>query len=296
MIPPAKHLRQSGKALVAAGLLTLLAALAVVVTAMPGHAQFWRRDNSGWNRGRIPDPPPRSVFPGDTFTFCTVVYTSVRHEALGFGWDTDYPYAGRHFMTRLEELTTIKIERERNGDPHQVVMKLTDDALVNYPYIFMSDVGTAEFNQAEIEALRSYLLRGGFLHVDDFWGQRAWDYWEYEIDKVLPSDEYPIEDVPLSDEIFHIVFDVLEVPQVPSIQHWERVNGATTSERGADSAVPHMRGIRDHNGHWMVIMTHNTDIADGWEKETADPEYFQEFSVKKSYPLGINIVVYAMTH
>ena len=92
------------------------------------------------------------------------------------------------------------------------------------------------------------------------------------------------------------MFDIKEVPQVPSIQWWTSPRGHTTSERGATTATPHLRGIWDKNGRLMVVMSHNTDIADGWEKESENEEYFREFSVKKSFPLGINIVVYALTH
>lgn len=275
----------------------LFAAGAVVVSSTGiGYAQSWRGGWRGGQSGPPPEPPALEEFPGPAFTFCTIEYNSVRSEALGFGWGTDYPDAGENFMIRLEELTTIKINKDRRGRPNQVVLRLTDESLSNYPYIFMSDVGTAEFDEGEVEALRSYLLRGGFLHVDDFWGDRAWNYWEYEIGRVLPPEIYPIEDIPMDDEIYHIVFDVKEVPQVPSIQYWERSGGMGTSERGTESAEPHFRGIRDETGRLMVVMSHNTDIADGWEKELASEEYFREFSVKKSYPLGINIVVYAMTH
>jgi len=160
----------------------------------------------------------------------------------------------------------------------------------------MSDVGTAGFTKEEAKNLREYLLRGGFLHADDFWGERAWNNWAYEIEQILPPDEYPIRDIPLTHDIFHIVFDVNEVPQVPSIQYWSSTRDGTTSERGRETAEPHLRGIWDKDGRLMVVMSHNTDLADGWEQERKNEEYFREFSVKKSYPLGINIVVYALTH
>ena len=252
------------------------------------------------NMGRPPAhlKPQRDIFPGNKFTFCTVAYTSVRGEQLGFGWNTDYPDSGFNFMIRLEELTTIEISKKPNGDPNQVVVELTDEELFDYPYIFMSDVGTAEFSDAEVEALRSYLLRGGFLHVDDFWGQRAWNYWEMEIEKVLPPKEgYHWRDLPLTHEMFHIVFSVKEVPQVPSIQYWRGSRDGTTSERGLSTAEAHLRYIAEPDtGRIMVLMSHNTDIADGWEKEREDEAYFREFSVKKSYPIGINIIAYVMTH
>ncbi len=268
------------------------------VAASAASAQWGAQEG---NMGRPPQhlKPERDIFPGDKFTFCTVAYTSVRREELGFGWNTDYPDAGYNFMIRLEELTTIEISKDNEGKPQQVVVELTDPELFDYPYIFMSDVGTADFTDEEVKALRSYLLRGGFLHVDDFWGDRAWNYWEMEIRKVLPSEEnFRIIDLkPGNHEIFNIVFPVKEVPQVPSIQYW---NGSgrdgTTSERGLSTSEPHIRGIFHPDGRLMVLMTHNTDIADGWEKERENEVYFQEFAVKKSYPLGINIIAYVMTH
>ncbi len=132
--------------------------------------------------------------------------------------------------------------------------------------------------------------------LDDFWGDLAWENWRKTIEQALPPKEYPIRDIPLSHDIFHIVFDVKEVPQVPSIQYWYSSRNGTTSERGAATREPHLRGIWDNNGRLMVIMSHNTDLADGWEQERENEEYFREFSVQKSYPLGINIVVYALTH
>ena len=273
--------------------LGLLCAIGLA-TSQSATAQRW----GGWG-GRFRDIPGPKLkdFPGKKFTFVTVQYSGNGwDEPLGFGWPTDYPDSGYNFMIRLAELTTIEINREENGEPRQEVIKLTDPAVFNYPLLFMSDVGTVGFSQEEITNLRKYLLRGGFLHADDFWGDRAWDNWSYEIGQVLPPEEYPIRDIPLSHDIFHIVFEVKEVPQVPSIQYWNGTRDGTTSERGAESQEAHLRGIWDKKGRLMVVMSHNTDIADGWEQEREDEEYFREFSVKKSYPIGINIVVYAMTH
>ncbi len=269
-------------------------ALLMLCAAVPAFGQFL-------GRGERTTPPPiaprLSEFPHEKFTFCTIAYTNNgRYEDLGFGWNTDYPDSGHNFMIRLEELTTVEINKDVTGEPVQKVLLLTDPALFNFPYIFMSDVGRLIFSREEADQLQRYLLRGGFLHVDDFWGEDAWDSWVAQLNYVLPPDEYDIVDIPLTHELFHIVFDVNEYPQVPSIQHWQRSGGTTTSERGAETAQAHFRGVFDKNGRLMVLMTHNTDIADGWEKEREDQEYFERFSVKKSYPIGINIVVYALTH
>jgi len=113
--------------------------------------------------------------------------------------------------------------------------------------------------------------------------------------KVLPPDHYPMVDVPLDHPIFKSFFTVKEIPQIPSIQFWRRSGGTGTSERGWETEEPHFRGIFDDQGRLMVIMTHNTDIADGWERESEDDEYFYRFSLR-AYPVGVNIAIYAMTH
>jgi hypothetical protein len=158
-----------------------------------------------------------------------------------------------------------------------------------------SDVGTIGLSQIEADRLGEYLRKGGFLWVDDFWGDAAWDQWSREIALALPASEYRIEDVPLSDPIFHSMMEVKAVPQIASIRFWRASGGRSTSERGVESAVPHFRGIRDGNGRLMVVMTHNTDVADSWEREGEDPEFFYQFS-PDGYALGINVALYAMTH
>jgi hypothetical protein len=175
------------------------------------------------------------------------------------------------------------------------LVRLTDDALFNCLFLMASDMGTVGLSDQEAARLRLYLEKGGFLWVDDFWGNAAWDHWRSELAKALPPSEYPIEDVPLSDPIFRAMFDVKEVPQVTSIRFWRSSGGQSTSERGAESAVPHLRAIRDKHGRIMVVMTHNTDISDAWERETDDPEFFRQFS-PQGYALGINVLLYAMTH
>jgi len=175
------------------------------------------------------------------------------------------------------------------------VVTLDDDAIFNYPFIFMSDVGTAGFTLSQAERLRQYLLRGGTLYVDDFWGIRAFEHWKHETAQILPPDRYPIVDVPLDHTIFRTFFTIKEVPQIPSIQFWRRSGGTSTSERGLETNEPHFRGIFDEKNRLMVIMTHNTDIADGWEREAEDDEFFYRFSIR-AYPLGVNIAIYAMTH
>lgn len=231
---------------------------------------------------------------GRGFNFCRAVYTSGRRESGGQGWSTDYPDAELNFSTRLGELTRTRIAHDGEGDADHVVVRLTDELLYQCPYIHMEDVGTARMTEAEVSALRDYLLKGGFVWCDDFWGTPAWNQWQSEFARVLPPDEYPIHDVPLDHPLLKTMFEIDRVPQIPSIQFW-RTSGGGTSERGADSAQPHLRGVTDKHGNLMMVMTHNTDISDAWEREGEDSRYFYQFS-PNGYALGVDILIYAMTH
>ena len=181
-------------------------------------------------------------------------------------------------MIRLSELTRTSVSFDGEREPTHYVVRLTDQALFECPLTMASDVGTVDLSVAEAEQLREYLLRGGFLWMDDFWGTAAWQQWTREIAKVLPPSEYSIEDVPISDPIFSSQFVVTEVPQITNIGFWRRSRGRETLERGTDSRDAHFHAIRDARGRIMVVMTHNTDIADSWEREGEDPGFFYQFS------------------
>jgi len=246
-------------------------------------------------RRRTPPRYPDPNAPNDgSFSFARVMYTSVRYEALGQGWYTDYPEGDKNYMSRLQEFTLTHVRGLPAGYPDHVVLTLYDEELFKYPFIFMSDVGTIGLDEVEVERLRAYLLKGGFLWVDDFWGNAAWDQWSREIGRVLPPAEYPILDIPPDHPIRQMLYPVDKFPQIPSIQWWRSTGRYSTSERGAESATPHMRGISDHNGRLMVLMSHNTDIADGWERENEDFAFFENFSFP-AYAVGINVALYSMT-
>lgn len=231
---------------------------------------------------------------GHGFNFCRGVYTSGRREAGGQGWSTDYPDAERNFSIRLAELTRTRVSFGADGEPQYVVVRLTDELLYQCGYLHLEDVGTASLTGAEIEGLRNYLLKGGFVWCDDFWGTFAWNNWMNEVRRVLPSNEYPVVPIPADHPIFNTHFEVKEIPQIPSIQFW-RQSGGGTSERGADSARPQFMGIFDEHNRLMMVMTHNTDISDAWEREGEDPRFFYNFS-PAGYAVGINIILYSMTH
>ena len=235
------------------------------------------------------------VFPDRNFTVCRLQYREVRSEPNGGGWRTDYPYGEINLMIRFSELTRTRVSWERERQPYYFVVRAMDDALFQCPFLIASDVGTVGFTQQEADRLRLYLLKGGFLWVDDFWGDAAWEQWSNQIGKALPPSEFPIEDVPLDDPIFRSQFVVTRVPQITNIRFWRQYRGAVTSERGPETDVPHFRAIRDAHGRIIVVMTHNTDVADSWEREGEDPAFFYQFS-PNGYALGINVLLHALTH
>jgi len=204
------------------------------------------------------------------------------------GWATDYPDSDLNFSYRLHQLTSMEV------NPDGLVLELTDPRLFDYPFIYIVEPGRLLFSEEEVKNLRRYLLNGGFLMVDDFWGQAEWDNFYYQIKRVFPERE-PVE-LELDHPIFHAVFDLKEKPQIPSID-WAlrgRLYGITWERQ--DAREVHFKAIYDDKGRMMAIICHNTDLGDGWEREGENEWYFHEFSEKKAYPLGINIVFYAMTH
>ena len=268
--------------------------VAIVLVASAG----WASAQFGFGRGDS-NLPPRwapEVMPDRNFVVCRLAYTQVRREPSGGGWRTDYPYGEINLTIRLSELTRTPVSRNpAQRRPNHYVVRATDDALFQCPFVIGSDVGTLAFSDEEVDRLRIYLLKGGFLWVDDFWGSYAWANWVIELEKILPRPEFTIEDVPLSDPIFQSQFIVTKVPQITNIGFWRSTRGQSTSERGADSETAHFRAVRDGKGRIMVVMTHNTDVADSWEREGEDPGFFYQFS-PNGYALGINVLLYSMTH
>ena len=226
------------------------------------------------------------------FHFCRAWF---RSSFIGDGgdWSVDYPQADLNLSIRLAELTKTAVSRDVGAEPNHLVVRLTDDALFQCPFVMMTEVGSASFDNREAARLREYLLKGGFLWVDDFWGTYAWNVWVNQIRKVFQPPDYPIIDLPADHPLYRTQFVVLRTPQIPNIGFW--LDTGTTSERGSDSVDVHTRAITDKNGRIMVLMTHNTDLGDSWEREADDPTYFYNFAVN-GYAFGINVVLYALTH
>jgi hypothetical protein len=234
--------------------------------------------------------PPKDFHDG-AFTVCKWMFRSDRSEPSGIGWSTDYPFGEINLLTRISEMTKVQVSRH-GRDVNYWVVRLTDDQLFDCPMLIGSDVGTVALSTTEVERLRQYLLKGGFLWVDDFWGTRAWQQWAGQIGRVLP--EFPIVDVAPEHPIRHALFNIGEIKQVPSIFAWGGP-GSDPRERGSDSPQANFRAIADRDGRIMVAITHNTDIGDSMEREGDDPAYFAEFS-PEGYALATNIVLYALTH
>lgn len=263
----------------------ILVAMCGICLAQRG-SRGYRGPDIVMDRRGVPDWEIDSEHPEDVFTFVRIMFNGYG----GWSWQTDYPDSDLNFSFRLQQLTSLKV------NPNPIVLELTDPRLFDYPFIYFCEPGRSGLGlqSDEIDALRRYCENGGFVMFDDFWGEYEWDRFYFEIKKVFPDREP--EDIPLEHSIFHCVYELDEQPQVPAINTalGGRHSGITWER--ADARTPHYRAIYDDDGRMMVIICHNTDLGDGWEREGENEWYFHEFSEKKAYPLGINIVFYAMTH
>jgi hypothetical protein len=238
------------------------------------------------DRHGTPDWEVDPHFKSDVFTFCRIRYSSVYR---GNTWITDFPDSDLNFSFRLQQMTSLKV------NPHPIILDLTDERLFDYPFIYMLEVANLEFSEEEIVALRRYLLNGGFLMVDDFWGVRAWESFEQQLKRVFPDKD--AVDLEIDDPIFHCVFDLKEKPQIPGIEHALANKGEPNQDyERYDAKGAHYRALYDDKQRLMVLVCQNTDLGDGWEREGEDEWYFRTYSEKRAYPMGINIIFWAMTH
>lgn len=275
---------------------TAAIAIALIATGGTSAAGETLRPNSE-------EPGPDIELDSDKFTFVRIQYDSIG----GWGeayyeyefrrwqrWETDYPQADENFLARLAELTTCQ------PNPKPIVRRLTDEDLFRFPFIYMVDVGWMKLSQKEKARLREYLLRGGFLWVDDFWGDAEWKSLETNLQEVIAG--YRWEDIPSDHPILNVVFPLKECPRIPArdfaMQGWKwDPPGIHRQPAGGDAGVSqvHFKGVFDEKRRLMVVATHNTDIGDGFEREGYDEAYFKTYSVK-AYAIGINIVIYSLTH
>ncbi|MBL9202778.1 MAG: DUF4159 domain-containing protein [Opitutaceae bacterium] len=232
-------------------------------------------------------------FEKDTFTFTRVRYNNGGgfYRSRGPGWTTDTPDADLNLSYRLQQMTSIRT------NPDGYFIDLTADDLSSYPWIYIVEPGGLHFDEAEVAALRKYLLNGGFLMFDDFWGESAWQNVERNMKRVFPERSFA--ELPLDHPLYRSVFEIKSKGQVPNVRTGEESQATgVTWEYGhdGDTRTVHHRAIHDDKGRMMVIATHNTDNGDGWEREGEYEYYFRNFSEKIAYPLGINIIFYVMTH
>jgi len=234
-------------------------------------------------------------FEKDVFSFVRVRRDRSNSGSWSAGnWHTDFPDSDLNLSFRLQQVTSLKV------NPDGRVLRLTDPELFDYPWIYMVEVGSLELRDEEVPILRKYLQNGGVLMADDFWGTVQWNQFESQIKRALPERSFV--ELPMDHPIFHCVFD-LQVPknalQTPNIGQGMRsqYDGVTWEYHdGEECREMHVRAIYDDKGRIMVIATHNCDNGDGWEREGESDYFFHEFSEKRAYPLGFNIVFYLMTH
>jgi len=196
-------------------------------------------------------------------------------------WATDFPKADRQFLTILDRLVDVDAYELENA------IQLDDPRVREFPFLYALEVGNMYMTEAEVKGLRDYLLAGGFLMIDDFWGTWEWQNFEAEIKRVVP--EYPIIDVPLDHPIFNTVYHIEEIVQVPAINN---AQGGPTWER--DGYDPTVRGIFDEKGRLMVIINWNTDIGDAWE--WAESPYYPLRYSTYAIQITVNTIIYAMSH
>jgi hypothetical protein len=246
-------------------------------------------------------------FEKDVFTFARAIFKVGPNLAPGYGrgrrlgWWVDFPDADLNLSYRLQQMTSIRT------DPDGRVLKLNSPDLHNYPFLLMEHPGYMALREDEVAGLRKYLLAGGVLAIIDFWNTREWEGFAAQMKRVLPDRQWT--ELGMDHPIFHSVFELkgpMQHLQVPTMQFWNQlhdpddptsyVHRRPAFDRGEGSERMSVRALHDDKGHLMVIAFHNSDITDGWEREGEHQDYFEVFSERVSYPLGINLIFYLMTH
>lgn len=218
------------------------------------------------------------------FTFVRTIYRSGFSDWRQGSWAVDYPEADDHFIVGIRDWAGTNLNMA--AEPKQIY--ILNEELFKYPLIYFVEPGYMELSDEEAQRLREYVLRGGFMFLDDFWGDYEWANVQEQLRKVFP--EYEIKDLPRDHTLFHCYFDIDEVVQVPGIGSWLR--RGVTHEKGG--IVPHYMGIEDKNGRIVAFITRNCDLGDAWEW-IDDPRYPLKYGLT-AYKVGINVIIYAMSH
>ena len=242
---------------------------------------------------------PQPVFPaGAEFHFIRLEYTDLPEHHRYFGrasrgatgegwWLVDWPDADNHFTMGVGRLTRVD-----TGDPRH--FRLTDNQLFDNPWIYATQTGWWDLSDAETARLREFLLRGGFLVVDDFWGADAWEVFRQTMARVLPNK--PITDLAESDAVMHVLYDIEEKDRtvIPGTRHLRiGPDGSVVVQLPLDS-TPAWRAMFDDKNRMVVAVNYNTDVGDAWEY--ADSPYYPEPMTALAYRYGINYIIYSMTH
>jgi uncharacterized protein DUF4159 len=271
---------------------SVLALAAVLLVTGVGLAQrfgFGRRESTG----------PRPNFPAEgEFHFVRVEYTDLPeyHRGFGYGsrngtgegwWLVDWPDSDEHFTMGVGRLTRIDI-----GEPRH--MRLTDNRLFDHPWLYATQTGWWGLSDAEVARLREYLLRGGFLVTDDFWGPEQWEVFRRTMERVFPGK--PIVDIALTDSVMHVLYNIGEkdLTWIPGTRHLRLGGGGQVFVQQPAGTSPAWRAIHDDQNRMVVAVNFNTDVGDAWEY--ADSPEYPEPMTALAYRYGVNYLVYSMTH
>tara|TARA_R110002110_G_scaffold301156_1_gene515078 strand:- start:37297 stop:38136 length:840 start_codon:yes stop_codon:yes gene_type:complete len=228
-----------------------------------------------------PDPD------GAEFYFARLIYGTGNFRGRG-GWTVDMPEAEHYFMNGITRLTEVdgSLVNMSNMEGSQLI-NLEDRNIFDYPFLYAVEVGGWSLNTEEIAILREYLLKGGFLIVDDFHGSYEWSGFMATMQRIFP--DRPVVDIPHDDEVFQVVYQLDPTIQIPGISPLSR--GVTWERDGRD---PTYRGIYDDRGRLMVAINHNMDLGDAWEH--ADTPGYPQSLTAMAYRFAVNYVIYSLTH
>jgi len=268
-----------------------LAALSLV--ALAALAQRGGRFRPGGPPTEAPEIPVREA----EYHFIRMQYTDAPEFRRGFGfvsrsgeaygwWAQDWPDAENHFTVGVQRLTRIDA-----GDPRY--MRITDKRIFDYPWVYVTQTGGWELSGAEIETMREYLYRGGFLVTDDMWGDYEWERFREIMNRVLPGK--PIPDIVETEPVMNVLYSIKEKDRtfIPGSRHL-RVYGGRTQVVQPTGTAPAWRAMYDDKNHMVVAVNYDTDVGDAWE--FADVPYYPAEMTTLAYRYGINYIIYAMTH
>lgn len=246
--------------------------------AQPLTLDFFRGSQDSGQKESLSGTPP----PDSEFSFVRLTYDqSMNSYGRRAPWRTDWPEAETHFLQGISRLSIVESARQARS------VRLTDDAIFDYPWLYAVDVGKWSLTAEEAARLREYLLRGGFMIVDDFHGSYEWKVFQTHLSKAFP--DRPIVEIPEDDALMSVMFDLDKSIQIPGVRAY---NSGQTWEQ--DGYTPHWRGIYDDNGRLMMAINFNMDLGDAWEH--ADDPGYPEPMTSLAYRFAVNYVIYAMTH